>query len=142
VDHAIDGSPGESYSFSDGRWLPRTIAGQWSLDVDNRIRWFDRDCTVTEHGERAGIPGTGAFPYGLRAWIEPALDAGALGVRDVLVLDYSPHAPGNTPLSTERSYFARGAGWYRWEGSRGAATFDARGGPVITSHGAACAGPG
>jgi hypothetical protein len=143
VDHAIDGSPGESYSFSDGRWMPRTIAGQWSLDVTgNRVRWFDRNCAVTDRGERAGMPGTGAFPYRLRAWIDRAQDAGALGVRDVLVLEYAPHAPGNTPPSTERYYFARGAGWYRWEGTRGAATFDTPGGPAMTSHGGTCTASG
>lgn len=143
VDHAIDGAPGESYSFSDGRWMPRSIAGQWSLDVsDNRIRWFDRSCAETERGERAGMPGTGAFPYALRAWIEQARDAGAMGVRDVLILEYAPHAPGNTAPATERYYFARGAGWYRWEGSGGTATFDTRGGPAIAAHAPACDGTG
>lgn len=90
IDHAIDGAIGESYTFSDGRWLPRTFGGEWSLDVsDNHIRWFDRACVATAHGERAGMPVTGLFPYRLRAWIEPARDAGALGVRDVLVLEPS-----------------------------------------------------
>lgn len=27
VDHAIDGNTGESYHFSDGRWLPRHLSG-------------------------------------------------------------------------------------------------------------------
>src|SRR5258708_1436303 len=30
IDHAIDGDTGESYMLSDGRWLPRTLAGEWS----------------------------------------------------------------------------------------------------------------
>lgn len=69
VDHAIDGALGESYTFSDGRWLPRTFDGEWSLDVtENHIRWFDRACVATEHGERAGMRGTGLFPYHLHAW--------------------------------------------------------------------------
>jgi len=139
VDHALDGDTGESYTFSDGRWLPRTFAGEWSLEVsNNRIRWFDRTCAATEHGERAGLPGTGLFPYGLRAWIEPERDVGPLGVRDVLVLEYAPHAPGRAAIGVERFYFARSAGWYHWESSRGAATFDAPGGPVITWHGPGC----
>ena len=34
VDHALDGdATGRSYSFSDGRWLPRHLAGQWTLDA-------------------------------------------------------------------------------------------------------------
>jgi hypothetical protein len=139
VDHAVDGDTGESYAFSDGRWLPRTFAGVWSLEVsDNRIRWFDRTCAATEHGEHAGMPVSGLFPYGLRAWIERARDAGPLGVRDVLVLEYAPHAPGRAPTAVERFYFAKSAGWYHWESSRGAATFDTVGGPVITWHGAGC----
>jgi hypothetical protein len=139
VDHALDGDTGESYSFSDGRWLPRAFAGEWSLEVsDNRIRWFDRTCAPTEHGERAGMPATGLFPYRLRAWIEPARDAGPLGVRDVLVLEYAPHAPGRAATIVERFYFAKSAGWYHWESSRSAATFDTVGGPVITWHTAGC----
>jgi hypothetical protein len=139
VDHAIDGAIGESYTFSDGRWLPRTFEGEWSLDVtDNHIRWFDHACAATEHGERAGMPVTGLFPYRLRAWVEPARGAGALGIRDVLVLEYAPHAPNQGATDVERFYFAKGDGWYRWESTRGAATFDSVGGPRIVSHGAAC----
>jgi hypothetical protein len=120
VDHAVDGESGESYSFSDGRWLPRRLTGEWSINLpDNRIRWFDRDCA-------------------LFAWIEPARDAGALGVHDVLVLEYGPHLPSRGAASTERFYFARGFGWYRWESSRGMSTFDVAGGPAMTWHSPGC----
>ena len=87
------------------------------------------------------MPVSGLFPYGLRAWIEPARDAGPLGVRDVLVLEYAPHAPSRATTAVERFYFAKSAGWYHWESSRGAATFDTVGGPLITWHGAGCRDP-
>jgi hypothetical protein len=133
VDHAVDGNTGESYTFSDGRWLPRRFSGEWSFDVsDNRIRWFDRTCVSTEHGERAGMRSTGLFPYSLRARVVPAYDAGPLGVRDVLVFEYGPHLPGRAASAVERFYFAQGAGWYRWESGRGTSTFDTVGGPAMT----------
>jgi len=81
---------------------------------------------------------TGLFPYYLHAWTEPARQAGALGVRDVLVLEYAPHAPNQPAINVERFYFAKGDGRYRWESSRGAATFDIIGGPRMVSHAASC----
>jgi len=56
VDHAIDGNTGESYRFSDGRWLPRRLTGTWRFDVrGNRITWFDPACRVQAR--------SGVFPY-------------------------------------------------------------------------------
>ena len=118
TDNAVDGNTGESYHFTDGRWLPRHVpvgSGQaWSLDVaDNRLTWFTPQCTVD--GSRSGV-----FPYRLRAWVEPQQDAGGdVGVRDTLVLEYAPYDPANGRTNPERFYFGKGAGWYRWE--RGAA---------------------
>ena len=84
------------------------------------------------------MPGTGAFPYRLRARLEPERDlSGDLGSREILVLDFEPYAPGQEPRAPERFLFARGAGWYRWESDRGTATFDARGGPIVART-AAC----
>ena len=63
VDHGIDGGTGESYEFTDGRWLPRWLDedGVWSLDVSgNRIRWFEPDCRLSESKSREQ-------PYRLRA---------------------------------------------------------------------------
>ena len=139
VDHAVDGESGESYSFSDGRWLPRHLTGDWSINLaDNRIRWFDRDCAVFERGERAGMRGSGLFPDFTHAWIEPARDAGALGTHDVLVLEYGPHLPSRGAAAPERFYFARSFGWYRWESTRGTSTFDVAGGPAMTWHTPGC----
>ncbi len=87
VDHGIDRRRWEHYTFSDGRWLPRRLPPSgWSLDVaDNRITWVDRECRPQP--ERP-------FPYRVRAWIEPAFDAGGdLGVRDTLVLEYRAVRP-------------------------------------------------
>ena len=142
VDHGLDGTlAGESYRFTDGRWLPRFLEpGEvWSLDVTtNRIRWFLRDCEEAAPGTKSGMPGTGDFPYRQRAWLEPARNVGGeLGVRDVLVLEYGPHAPGLEPNAPERFLFARGAGWYRWESPRGDAWFDRPGGPNV-GRSAAC----
>ncbi len=126
VDHAIDGNTGESYRFSDGRWLPRRFAGTWSLDVsDNRITWFDPACAVES---RSGI-----FPYRQRAWVEHARDAGPdLGVRDTLVLEYQPYDPVGAAGAPEHFYFGRGAGWYEWERSGFHDYFDRIGGPPRT----------
>jgi hypothetical protein len=126
VDHAIDGARRwEHYTFTDGRWLPRrlTVGEVWSLDVsDNRIRWFDAECNAQP--ERP-------FPYRVRAWVDPAVDAGGdLHVRDVLVLQYQPYDPNNPDVGgPETFYFARGAGWYRWTRADGAGvTFNLLGG--------------
>lgn len=111
VDHAIDGNTGESYHFSDGRWLPRHLSGTWKLDVrDNRITWFDAACRLESRN--------GIFPYRQRAWIEPQRDAGGdLGLRDTLVLEYQPYDPVGAAGAAEHFYFGRGAGWYEWERS-------------------------
>jgi hypothetical protein len=124
VDHAVDGNTGESYRFTDGRWLPRHLAGAWSLDVSNRIVWFDRGCQL----EAAR---SGPFRYRQRAWLDPALDAGGeLSGRDVLVLEYWPEDPAGGPTEPEHFYFAKGAGWYEWDRGTAHVTFDRLGGPA------------
>jgi hypothetical protein len=131
VDHGIDGNTGESYEFSDGRWLPRSLASTWSLEIrDNRVRWFDRGC-------RLNAAKSGAAPYRMRAWIERRrMVSVELLMRDVLVLEYSPGAAGDH-RALERFSFAEGAGWYLWESARGDARFDRRGGPAVP-RGRAC----
>jgi hypothetical protein len=118
VDHGLDGDSNESYTFSDGRWLPRflptdaTAAAPWVMDVaQNRIIWFDGSCRVVAAKSYL-------FPYRQRAWIEPRRDAGPdLGPRDALVLEYQPYDPGGAAGAAERYYLALGAGWYEWERS-------------------------
>ena len=123
VDHAIDGNTGESYQFSDGRWLPRHLTGVWHLDVrDNRITWFDPSCRVEA---RSGI-----FPYRQGAWIEQRDGGGDIGVRDTLVLEYQPYDPAGPAGAVERFYFARGAGWYEWSRSGFRDLFNRVGGPA------------
>jgi len=125
VDHALDGDEtGRSYSFSDGRWLPRRLSGTWTLDLGrNRTIDFSPDCRASERH----------MPYRLRAHIEPARDLGGdLGTRPTLVLEYEPYtigAPANAD-ALERFSFARGAGWFLWESARGVARFDRLGGPA------------
>jgi hypothetical protein len=124
VDHAIDGdATGRSYSFSDGRWLPRHLSGSWALDLPrNRAIDFAPDCRATER----------RFPYRLRAHLEPARDLGGdLGARPTLVLEYQPYAVGEAPNpeALERFEFAEHAGWFAWESARGSARFDRLGGP-------------
>src|SRR5439155_23051933 len=54
VDHALDGNSPESYRFTDGRWMPRYLSGEWTLDVAaNRIIWFDAACHVNP--SRSGL---------------------------------------------------------------------------------------
>lgn len=126
VDHAIDGNTGESYRFSDARWLPRRLSGTWTLDVAaNQITWFTPACSVE--------PRSGTFPYRLRAWIEPARDAGPdLGARDTLVLEYQPYDPVGAAGAAEHFYFGRGAGWYEWERTGFHDMFNRVGGPSRT----------
>jgi len=125
VDHGIDGNTGESYSFSDGRWLPRRLNGSWTLTVaDNWMTWFDPGCAVV--GAKSG-----PFPYRLRAWIEPARDAGTqLGVRETLVLEYQPFDPAGSSGAAEYFSFARGAGWYEWDRDEFRDVFNRLGGPA------------
>jgi hypothetical protein len=113
TDNAVDGNTGESYHFSDGRWMPRRIpvssGDAWTLDVpNNRLTWFTAQCAVD-------AARSGGFPYRQRAWFEPQLDGGGdIGVRDNIVLEYAPYDPSSGRSVPERFYFARAAGWYRW----------------------------
>ena len=131
VDHGLDGNTGESYRFTDGRWLPRRmpVSGEWTVELPaNRIRWFTASCVEVRGTQGIKVDdGPNLYPMSQRAWIETR-DAGALGVRDVLILASASHAPGAAPGVPERFYFARGAGWYRWDSVRGSASFDRIGG--------------
>lgn len=123
VDHAIDGNTGESYSFDDGRWLPRYLESDWRLDVATAIVWFDPAC-------RVNAARSGPVRYRQHAWIEPARDGGGdLGVRDVLMLEYAPEDPAGGPTATELFFFAKSAGWYAWERGGVRVVFNRIGGP-------------
>src|SRR5262249_55459519 len=133
VDHALDGDSNESYMLSDGRWMPRfvssaaTAAAPWSLDITaNQLVWFDADCNMDP--TRSHL-----FPYKLRVWVEAGVDGGPdLGVRETLMLEYEPYDPAAPPTAghTERFYFGRGAGWYRWERAGFVDLFNRLGGPA------------
>lgn len=136
VDHALDGDSNESYAFTDGRWLPRqfradaSAAAPWTLDVSqNSIVWYDASCHVDPSRSNA-------FPYRLRAWIEPGFDAGSdLGRRDTLVFDYEPYDPSAArPGERERFYLGLGAGWYEWERGGFVILFNRLGGPAISMN--------
>jgi hypothetical protein len=135
VDHALDGDTGESYRFTDGRWLPRTMprSGEWTLQLPaNRIRWFTASCVEVRGIQGIRVDnGPNLYPMSQRAWIENRDAGGDLGVRDVLILATASYAPGSAPDPPEKFYFARGAGWYRWESVRGSRSFDRMGGPMV-----------
>jgi hypothetical protein len=142
VDHALDGDSEESYFLTDGRWMPRVLpssgaAAPWTLDVpDNSVVWFDASC-------RQDPTRSHPFPYRLRAWVEPGVDGGVdLGIRETLVFEYEPYDPAvPTPGHTERFYFGRGAGWYRWERDGFVDLFNRLGGPSTQmNRGVWCAG--
>jgi hypothetical protein len=135
VDHALDGNSGESYRFTDGRWVPRFISHTepWALEFPgNRIRWFTNSCTEVRGPQGIRVDdGPNLYPMSQQAWFE-TLDAGReLGVRDVLVLSTASYVPGKPPGPPEKFYFARGAGWYKWESVRGTRLFDRKGGPAV-----------
>jgi hypothetical protein len=134
IDHALDGRRWEYYTFSDGRWLPRRLAvdGVWELSLPaNRIRFVDAQCQPEP--ERAS-------PYRVRAWFEPAVDAGGdLGVRDLVVLEYQPDPEHAAPGTAERFYFARGAGWFLWTRADGPRVAFNRVGGIARNHTPLCA---
>src|SRR5262245_19753972 len=118
VDQGIDGDTGESYRFSDGRWLPRHLSKSWSFENKNNfVQWFDRDCRPEPNK-------SGPAPYNLAVEFRAAefisID---LGVRDVMVLSYVPN-PVQAPHLVEHFYFARGAGWFAWDNSNVSVRFD------------------
>lgn len=135
VDHALDGNSSESYRFTDGRWMPRFLSRTepWTLDFpNNRIRWFTASCAEVRGPQGIRVDdGPNLYPMSQRAWFE-TLDAGMLGIRDVLILASASFAPGRPPGPPEKFYFARGAGWYKWESVRGVVRFDRRGGPAVS----------
>jgi hypothetical protein len=141
VDHGLDGNSDESYMFTDGRWLARYIpagatgALPWSVDVtQNRMIWFDASCGVVAAKSYA-------FPYRQRAWFEPNRDAGPLGARDTLVIEYQPYDTGSTGAA-EHFYFGMGVGWYEWERSGFHDYFNRHGGPFVTMNRSVwCQGP-
>jgi hypothetical protein len=126
VDNAIDGNSGESYSFSDGRWLPRYLNGTWSFDSPaNRITWFTPSCQRDTF--RSAV-----FPYRQRAWLEKGRDAGGdLGIRDTVVLEYAPYDNVSGRSVPEYFFFGRGAGWYGWRREATDLFFNRRGGPLV-----------
>lgn len=124
VDHAIDGARRwEFYRFDDGRWMPRWIrAGEvWTQDVSTSIHWFDSACEPLDPRPAA---------YRVRVYLAGPMDAGGdLGMRDTLMLEYTPNL--EQPMEPERFFFAKGAGWYKWERGDGAGvTFNLLGGVV------------
>jgi hypothetical protein len=134
VDHALDGNSGESYRFTDGRWLPRKMSrsAAWTVEIPaNRIRWFTESCTEVRGPQGVRVDdGPNLYPMLQQAWIETR-DAGAFGTREVLILASASQAPGAAPDTPERFYFARGAGWYMWDSVRGSISFDRLGGPTV-----------
>ena len=130
VDHALDGDSNESYTFTDGRWLPRYLpadagaSAPWVMDVpQNQMVWFNGACDVVPAQSHP-------FPYRQRAWFEPRRDAGSeLGARDTLVLEYEPYDPAGATGAAEHYYLALGAGWYEWERSGFHDFFNRVGGP-------------
>jgi hypothetical protein len=124
VDHGVDGNTGESYSFADGRWMPRYFDGDWRLDVSTRIVWFDPSCRVE-------TTRSGSFRYHQRVWREPLRAAGGdLGTRDTIVLEYAPEDPAGGPTVPEYFYFGRGVGWYEWTRGAARSLFNQFGGPA------------
>jgi hypothetical protein len=124
IDQAVDGRPGASYRFSDGRWLPRRLPldRDWTMDLmRNTITTYDAACVASEPA---------LFPYRVTAHLEAAQFVSPdLGRRAVLVLEYAPHAIGAPAAEPETFRFAYGAGWFAWSSIRGAARFDTVGGP-------------
>ena len=144
VDHALDGDSNESYRFTDGRWLPRylsidaTAASPWTIDVSrNQLVWFDASCRIDP--VRSHL-----FPYRMRAWIEPRVDAGPdLGRRDTLRLEYEPYDPaGVAPGDRERFSLGLGAGWYQWERADVVDRFNRLGGPIVSMNRSVWCGAG
>ena len=134
VDHGLDGNT--------GRVVPihrRPLAAAQDADVGRMGDRAPQQPHQVVHGVVHRGPasrasrvddGPNLYPMSQRAWIETR-DAGALGVRDVLILASASHAPGAAPGVPERFYFARGAGWCGGTACADRRSFDRIGGPAV-----------
>lgn len=129
IHHLEDASGnGETYRFTDTRWLPTTMRpSDVFVTGEHEAVYYDK---ATKRELRRA-------PFHRRAWIVEAwerFDCGPdLGVRRVAVIAYDPTAGFHSAdRGIELFYFAEGAGWVRWEYHRsdrvfssGVATFSA-----------------
>jgi hypothetical protein len=115
IRHFEDAS-GEVYAFADTRWYPRRMPiGQAAA--------FDTGEHENTYRERATCQVIRRVPFRRRMWVEAIYDrfywGPDLGERETLVAVYDPTAGIHTAdRILEVNYFAKGAGWVRWEAYR------------------------
>ncbi len=108
-DHSGSPVPG-SYTFSNGKWL------KISMKVGEQINAQDNMIQNYIVNSASCVPSTKAsFPY-TTTLLEhiPKYDAGGqLGIQDVIVVLYDYRTSGVSDY--EKSYYAKGLGWIKWE---------------------------
>lgn len=109
-DHSGAPNPG-SYTFSDGRWLKRSMqVGETIQATNNSQQTFtvntDSSCTPTV---------SAPFPYSviLEQHVPRYNMGGTLGVQDVIVVKYDYRYGASTDY--EKMYYAKGWGLVKWE---------------------------
>lgn len=110
-DHsAADQGANGSYTFSDGKWMVRTMAVGDQLTVaDNTVQFFNV-------GSNSCAPSNGGrFPYvmTLQQHIPSDNLGGNLGTQDVIVMQYDYR--WGTGTDYEKIYYAKGIGMVKWE---------------------------
>ncbi|MFC4591010.1 DUF4214 domain-containing protein [Sphaerisporangium corydalis] len=109
-DHSGSPVPG-SYTFTNGRWMKRSMAVGERISVKNNyIQSFSfgtGGCTPTTRG---------FYPYTnvLEARLPKYDLGGTVGVQDVIVLRYDYGYPGGADIY-EKMYYAKGLGLVKWE---------------------------
>jgi hypothetical protein len=109
-DHSAGETAQGSYTFSDGRWMKRTMAvGDQIIASNNYEQYFtpgNTSCTPTS---------SGYFPYviTLEQHIPQDNLGGTLGTQDVIVLMYDYR--WGTGKDYEKIYYAKGWGMVKWE---------------------------
>lgn len=124
--HDEDASGADVYSFGDPRWYPRHLPiGQAAA--------FDTGEHLNTFRDRATCRVIRQEPFRRRMWVEAVYDrfywGPDLGERETLVAVYDSTAGiHRADRFVELYYFAKGAGWVRWESYRS---------DLVYAHGAA-----
>lgn len=109
-DHGGGETAQGSYTFSDARWMKRTMAvGDQIVASTNSVQYFTPD------GSSCAPTNSSYFPYvmSLEQHIPQDNLGGTLGTQDVIILKYDYR--WGTGTDYEKFYFAKGWGMVKWE---------------------------
>lgn len=124
----LEDASGEVYAFADPRWYPRHMPIGYASA-------FDTGEYQNTYRARTTCQVTKQLPMRRRMWVEAIYDrfywGPDLGERETLVAVYDPTAGiHSADRILEVNYFAKGAGWVRWQCYRSDLVY-AHGGPSL-----------